>query len=240
MYYYPYGYETNTNSTPITYKVSNINEKKSVCFILMKNFKDYYRNIYFPYYPYYPDESNPYDPEVTDKTDETDKPIETDQPNPDEPKKMDGPIDLENNDEETDKSEKTDEHNEEESGEYDPMPEPDYPDYDYESFKLFENLTIFEVCDNTKNECKKHVKIYTFEPNHEYTIKIHLYKYQYERDGSQMHSRPEYIQETYMFFPISNKNFKQLSENDLGIIDIEGPNFYTITNPKKQLFVLYC
>ena len=42
-----------------------------------------------------------------------------------------------------------------------------------------------------------------------------------------------------MFFPISNKNFKQLSENDLGIIDIEGPTFYTITNPKKQLFVYY-
>ena len=234
VYYYPYGYETNTNSTPITYKVSNINEKKSVCFILMRDIKNSYHS-YYPYYPYYPDEPNPYDPETTDES--TDK---TDVPNPDEPKKMDGPIDLENNEEETDKSEKANENEEPEPTDDDvPVPKPDYPDYDYESFKLFKNLTIFEVCDDTKNECKKHVKIYTFEPNHEYTIKIHLYKYQYKRDDSQMYYEPEYIQETYMFFPISNKNFKQLSENDLGIIDIEGPNFYTITNPKKQLFVLY-
>ena len=234
VYYYPYGYETNTNSTPITYKVSNINEKKSVCFILMRDIKNSYHS-YYPYYPYYPDEPNPYDPETTDES--TDK---TDEPNPDEPKKMDGPIDLEINEEETDKSEKADENEEVEPTDIEPIPAPDYPDYDYDSFKLFKNSTIFEVCDDTKNECKKHVKIYTFEPNHEYTIKIHLYKYQYKRDDSQMYYEPEYIQETYMFFPISNKNFKQLSENDLGIIDIEGPNFYTITNPKKQLFVLYC
>ena len=233
VYYYPYGYQTNTNSTLITYKVSNINEKKSVCFILMRDIKKYSGSYYYPYYPYYPDEPNPYDPQDTDEGGDTDE------LNPEEPKKMDGPIDLEHNDEENDKWEKADEHDEEESKKEEPMPEPHDPDYDYDSFKLFKNLTIFEVCDDTKNECKKHVNIYTFEKNHEYTIKIHLYKYQYKRDDSQMYSEPEYIQETYMFFPITNKNFKQLSENDLGIIDIEGPTFYTITNPKKQLFVYY-
>ena len=39
-----------------------------------------------------------------------------------------------------------------------------------------DNSTIFEVCNNKTNCCQRHVKIYYFEKNVEYTIKIHYLK----------------------------------------------------------------
>ena len=73
------------------------------------------------------------------------------------------------------------------------------------------NSTIFEVCNNKTNFCQRHVKIYYFEKNVEYTIKIHYLKGHYYSYNS------EYYNPQYIFFPITNNNFKQINSDDSGI-----------------------
>ena len=56
-----------------------------------------------------------------------------------------------------------------------PYEESYYPSDPYHDPNFLKGSTIFEVCE--ENKCTKHVKIYQFEANHEYTIKIHYLKH---------------------------------------------------------------
>ena len=107
------------------------------------------------------------------------------------------------------------------------------PNYEEEKHK---NQTIFEVCDGD-NKCTKHVKFYKFEAGNEYTIRIHYFKYYCKNTYDSYY--PEYFQPKISFFPITDKNFKTLNTEDLGVLTIETPIFYILNkHPQKAMTIM--
>ena len=95
---------------------------------------------------------------------------------------------------------------------YDPHYEPpQYPIIHYP------NESIFEVFDINNNVTKKDVKLFKFEKNNEYIIKIHCYKYYRDYYDYRNHYYPEYI-----FFPVSYQNFIQIT-GETKIFSYDGP-----------------
>ena len=116
-----------------------------------------------------------------------------------------------------------------------PYEESYYPSDPYHDPNFLKGSTIFEVCE--ENNCTKHVKIYQFEANHEYTIKIHYLKHHKRGENDDYYS--DYYQPLYFFFPITQNNIKKVNVNDLGILSTETPTFYIIDkNPGKNITIL--
>ena len=116
-----------------------------------------------------------------------------------------------------------------------PYEESYYPSDPYHDPNFLKGSTIFEVCE--ENNCTKHVKIYQFEANHEYTIKIHYLKFHKRYEDDNYYS--DYYQPLYFFFPITQNNIKKVNVNDLGILSTETPTFYIIDkNPGKNITIL--
>ena len=109
---------------------------------------------------------------------------------------------------------------------------PYYPNETILDTEFIENLTIFEVCNDVNNICQKNVKIYRFEKNTEYTIKIHYLKFNsYYSDW--------YISPQYIFFPITTDNFKQINSGDLGIFFLDKPTFFISDKNFEKKMYLY-
>ena len=116
-----------------------------------------------------------------------------------------------------------------------PYEESYYPSDPYHDPNFLKGSTIFEVCE--ENNCTKHVNIYQFEANHEYTIKIHYLKFHKRYEDDNYYS--DYYQPLYFFFPITQNNIKKVNVNDLGILSTETPTFYIIDkNPGKNITIL--
>ena len=84
-----------------------------------------------------------------------------------------------------------------------PPVDPDYP----QRLIHYDNETIFEVYDVEKNESYKNVKVFKFEPNKEYIIKIHALKYYYYYNHQEL--RFKYVK--YYIFPITQDNFRVIT-----------------------------
>jgi hypothetical protein len=84
-----------------------------------------------------------------------------------------------------------------------PPVDPDYP----QRLIHYDNETIFEVYDVEKNESYKNVKVFKFEPNKEYIIKIHALKYYYYYNQQEL--RFKYVK--YYIFPITQENFRVIT-----------------------------
>ena len=99
-------------------------------------------------------------------------------------------------------------------------PEDDNPPVDpyYDRLIHYPNESIFEVFNVKDNETQKNVKLYKFEKNKEYIIKIHClkYYYTYSYDSSQFYY-PEYI-----FFPVTYQNFIQIT-GEAKFFSFDGP-----------------
>ena len=100
---------------------------------------------------------------------------------------------------------------------------PDEPD-PYASHQGYEpelhrNSTIFEVCNDETNKCQRKIRLYHFEKNTEYTIKIHYLTFYYR-------SHLDFISPQYIFFPITQENFKQITSDYSGNFLLDRPTFY--------------
>ena len=75
---------------------------------------------------------------------------------------------------------------------------------------IYGNETIFEVYNVKENKSEKNVKLFKFEPNNEYVIKVYCLKHysQYSDDFEQ------YFYPEYYFFPITQKNFQIVNEEN--------------------------
>ena len=101
---------------------------------------------------------------------------------------------------------------------YPDEPDPYASQYNYDP-ELHRNSTIFEVCNDVTNECQRKVRLYHFEKDIEYTIKIHYLKF-YSKYSYQ------FIYPQYIFFPITQENFKQISSDVSGNFLVDRPTFY--------------
>lgn len=96
----------------------------------------------------------------------------------------------------------------------------------YKDGAYYINSTIFEVCLGEKINCQKNVRLFKFEKNKEYTIKIHVYyNYWYF----------EYLYPKYFFFQITKDSFKKIDINNYsGILYSDKPIFYIIDKFKEK------
>ena len=117
--------------------------------------------------------------------------------------------------------------------------EPYYPNNTYinpiDPYSEKKNWTIFEVL-NIKNSSKnaRNVKLYKFEKNNEYIIKIHCLIKINEYS-------PEYIYYDYdpfIFFPVTHQNFKEIQGNETSL-SIDEPTLYLISPNKTKKFILF-
>ena len=112
---------------------------------------------------------------------------------------------------------------------YDPV-NPYIPQFDPYSQPIHSpNLTVFEVINlrnSTKNE--RNVRLYKFEKDNEYIIKIHclIWYYDYNYEYKNFNYRK------FLFFPITLQNFQQIKGDESSLL-IDGPTLYLI-NPRRE------
>ena len=205
VYFFNFGLSLDIYYDTISYKVSNLKENKTVCFINLDN-----NNPESAYYePFYQDE------------DENDKSNSEEEPEPnftDTDKDDDDPYNPYDKEEKDDKEgiynlikesekeseDKWDDNNP--SGKY-------YPEY-------FPEKTIFEIYNINENITTKNVSFYEFKRGNEYIITIHSLKKKYDPKDGRYYS--QFIIPRYMFFPITSQNFKEITGNE-GILTLDGP-----------------
>ena len=92
----------------------------------------------------------------------------------------------------------------------------------------FSNLTIFEIFNVNNQASERNVRLYKFEPNHEYIINIHCLKKYYT-------SINEYYYVRYLFFPLTNSHIKTFTGEE-NIIFPEGPMFGIVNSNMQKDF----
>ena len=104
--------------------------------------------------------------------------------------------------------------------------------YHFYEYVYYMNSTIFEVCIGESINCQKNVKLFKFEKNKEYTIKIHVYYYSYY---TYYKYYSEYYYPKYFFFQITENSFKPIDINNYsGILYSDKPIFYIIDKYKEK------
>ena len=115
---------------------------------------------------------------------------------------------------------------------------PYYPDepynYDYYSPYYHPNLTIFEVFNIGTKQTTKHVKVYKFEKDYEYIIRIYglIYYNDYRHQYKYLYYLP------YFFSPITYENFKLITGEEDFILS-EGPMLGLIKPLRQKNFSLF-